>query len=141
MFGCLKFRSMREPEPGEESESHPAFKAGAETRTTPLTRWLRKASFDEFPQLLNVIRGDMSIVGPRPVVPEELNLHFGELAPVLLTARPGMTGLWTINGRSNLVYPERALLELKYAMQATPWLDCRILLQSTVSVMLRDGAL
>jgi len=141
IFRCLKFRTMRGPEPEEELPLHPAFKEGAERRTTLLTRWLRRTSLDELPQLLNVVLGQMSIVGPRPIVRKELDVYYGPLAPVLLIVRPGMAGLWMANGRSNVDYPERAFLELKYATTWSLALDMRILLKAVLAVLARRGAL
>jgi exopolysaccharide production protein ExoY len=141
LFKCLKFRTMRDPDPNEEPVQHPAFKDGTDTRTTRLTSWLRRTSLDELPQLLNVINGEMSLVGPRPVVPAELQLHFGEFAPLLLTAKPGMTGLWTVNGRSDIPYPERSLIELRYVTRMSIPQDIRILAQTVVAVVGGRGAL
>ncbi len=141
IFKCLKFRTMRDPRPEEELPLHPAFKEGTEDRTTLLTRWLRRSSLDELPQLLNVLLGQMSIVGPRPIVRKELDVYYGQLAPVVLIVRPGMAGLWMVNGRSNVDYPERALLELKYATTWSLALDMRILLKAAFAVLTRRGAL
>jgi len=141
IFKCLKFRTMRDPRPEEELPLHPAFKEGTEDRTTLPTRWLRRSSLDELPQLLNVLLGQMSVVGPRPIVRKELDVYYGPLAPVLLTVRPGMAGLWMANGRSNVDYPERAFLELKYATKWSLALDMRILLKAVLAVLARRGAL
>ena len=141
VFKCLKFRTMRTPQPAEELALHSAFKAGTDTCTTAVTRWLRRSSLDELPQLVNVLLGQMSLVGPRPIVVQELHVYFGALAPVLLMVKPGMTGLWTVNGRSNVNYPERILMELKYATTSSLWLDLRVLLKTLIVVLSRDGAL
>ena len=141
LFSCLKFRTMRDPEPHELEERHPAFKDGTDTRTTRMTSLLRRTSLDELPQLLNVFNGEMSIVGPRPVVQEELDMYFGELAPLLLTVKPGMTGLWTVNGRSNVAYPERTLIELSYVTNLSIKRDVRILFQTVATVIGGRGAL
>lgn len=82
-------------------------------RITKLGRFLRKTSLDEIPQLINVIKGDMSLVGPRPVVEEEL-LEYGERKNEFLSVKPGITGYWQVSGRSNVGYPERVNLELYY---------------------------
>jgi undecaprenyl-phosphate galactose phosphotransferase len=140
-FKCLKFRTMRDPEPEEEREFHPEFKDGTDTRTTRVTSFLRRTSLDELPQLLNVVGGDMSIVGPRPVVPEELRLHFGETAPILLMAKPGMTGLWTVSGRSDVPYPERTLIELRYVTTMSFVQDLSIIGRTVVAVISGRGAL
>jgi len=140
IFKCLKFRTMRDPQPHEEVSQHPAFKDGTDTRTTGLTSWLRRTSLDELPQLFNVLNGEMSIVGPRPVVQEELSLYFGDLAPLLLTAKPGMTGLWTVNGRSDVPYPERSLIELRYVTNMSLRRDVGILAKTVVAVIGGRGA-
>ena len=140
-FKCWKFRTMRDPDPEERTVRHPAFKDGTDTRTTTLTSWLRRTSLDELPQLLNVFNGEMSIVGPRPVVQEELAMHFGELAPLLLTVKPGMTGLWTVNGRSDVTYPERLLIELQYVTNMSLKRDVAIVAKTVTTVIGGRGAL
>ena len=135
-FHCLKFRTM-----SEDAESRLATDAGLATeyrangfripddrdpRVTGLGRWLRRTSLDELPQLFNVLFGEMSLVGPRPVVPEELT-HFAGSERLLLSVRPGMTGLWAVSGRHRVAYPERADLELGYVRRWSLASDFRIL--------------
>jgi undecaprenyl-phosphate galactose phosphotransferase len=132
---------MRDPGPEDDEPLDPSFKNGTRTRTTRLTAWLRRTSLDELPQLLNVLAGQMSIVGPRPIVTQELMLHYGPAAPLLLVARPGMTGLWTVNGRSDVPYPQRTLIELQYVTRASLWLDVRIIAGTILSVISGRGAL
>ena len=139
-FKCLKVRTMRESRANEDSSPGAAFKSGTVSRTTALTRLLRKASLDELPQLLNVVSGEMSLVGPRPIVAEELRMHYGELAPILLASKPGITGLWIVAGRSTIEYPQRVLVELKYVATSSWWLDLRILVQTITAVLSRRGA-
>lgn len=139
-FKCLKVRTMRESRAKEDSSPGAAFKSGTVSRTTALTRLLRKASLDELPQLLNVVSGEMSLVGPRPIVAEELRMHYGELAPILLASKPGITGLWIVAGRSTIEYPQRVLIELKYVATSSWWLDVRILVQTITAVLSRRGA-
>jgi len=141
LFSCLKFRTMRDPRPGEEDVKHPSFKAGTDVRTTRLSHWVRRMSLDELPQLLNVLMGDMSIVGPRPIVPEELRMYYGPMAPVLLISKPGMTGLWAAYGRSDIEYPDRAHIELSYVTRMSLWLDIRILVKTLFAVATGRGAL
>jgi lipopolysaccharide/colanic/teichoic acid biosynthesis glycosyltransferase len=83
----------------------------------------------------------MSIVGPRPIVREELRLHFREMAPILLMAKPGMTGLWTVSGRSDVPYPERTLIELRYVTTMSFLLDLSIIGRTVVAVISGRGAL
>jgi lipopolysaccharide/colanic/teichoic acid biosynthesis glycosyltransferase len=109
-------------------------------RITPLGRFLRRTSLDELPQLWNVLRGDMSLVGPRPVVPEELS-EYGDYARMLLRRKPGLTGAWQVGGRSTIGYPERARMELRsVAVHSLP-ADVAILLRTVPAVLRRRGAL
>jgi exopolysaccharide production protein ExoY len=108
-------------------------------RITPLGRFLRRTSLDELPQLWNVLRGDMSLVGPRPIVPEEVAMY-GEYAGMLLRVKPGLTGAWQVTGRSNIPYPERARIDLRYVAGRSLRGDLRILLQTVPAVLRRRGA-
>lgn len=141
LFKCLKFKTMKDPKPGDDEPFDPTFKNGTSTRTTRVTSWLRRTSLDELPQFVNVLAGQMSVVGPRPIVTQELLMHYGDSAPLLLLARPGMTGLWTVNGRSDVPYPERSLIELQYVTRASLWLDLSILVRTSWSVVSGKGAL
>lgn len=108
-------------------------------RLTKFGRFIRKTSMDELPQLINVLKGDMSIVGPRPIVEEELN-EYAHQKNDFLSVKPGITGYWQINGRSNVGYPKRVDLELYYIYNQSFWLDLKILLKTFVVVFLRKGA-
>jgi len=122
-FHCLKFRTMetdaeqrlrRDPELwASYRENGFRIPDDADPRVTGLGRWLRRTSLDELPQLINVFLGDMSLVGPRPIVHEELE-HYAGSERLLLSVRPGLTGLWAVSGRHRLGYPERANVELGY---------------------------
>ncbi|HEY4129910.1 MAG TPA: sugar transferase [Gemmatimonadaceae bacterium] len=149
-FPCLKFRSMKQD---AESELHRCeelrheyvsnhFKIPAERdpRITRFGRFLRKSSVDELPQLFNVLRGDMSLVGPRPIVPVE-GTHYGDQLGTLLSVRPGLTGAWAVGGRNRVGYPERADLELAYATEWTLRNDVKILLQTPWAVVTQRGAM
>lgn len=107
-------------------------------RITPLGRILRKTSLDEFPQFINVVRGDMSLVGPRPLVDGELEEHNG--LTLYNKVKPGITGWWSCNGRSNINYRERLELEYYYVKNCSLHLDILIVLRTVVSVIKRDGA-
>jgi lipopolysaccharide/colanic/teichoic acid biosynthesis glycosyltransferase len=109
-------------------------------RVTPLGRFLRRTSLDELPQLWNVLRGDMSFVGPRPIVPEEI-AEYGDYARLLLRVKPGLTGLWQVSGRSRVGYPERARIDLRYVGQRSLGRDLQILLRTVPVVASRRGAL
>jgi lipopolysaccharide/colanic/teichoic acid biosynthesis glycosyltransferase len=109
-------------------------------RITSLGRFLRRTSLDELPQLWNVLRGDMSLVGPRPVVPEEIS-EYGDYARMLLRVKPGLTGAWQVAGRSKIPYPERAHMDLHYVAARSLADDVSILLRTLPAVIRRRGAL
>lgn len=136
-FKCLKLRTMRvgaedvlrsDPALYEEyRQNHFKIRDERDPRTTPLGRFLRRTSLDELPQLWNVVRGDMSLVGPRPVVQEELAMY-GDGVDLLLSVRPGVTGAWAVSGRHDIGYPERSLIELSYVRSWSLTQDFRIAL-------------
>lgn len=143
-FGCLKLRTMR-PDAERRLRADSAlydeyrrqnFKIpdDRDPRTTRIGRWLRRTSLDELPQLWNVLVGDMSLVGPRPIVDEELALYAGSRT-MLLSMRPGITGAWAVGGRNCVGYPERCDLELRYVRDWGPWLDAKILIATVEAVM------
>ncbi|WP_374455864.1 sugar transferase [Bacillus thuringiensis] len=108
-------------------------------RITRLGQFLRKTSLDEIPQFLNVLKGEMSLVGPRPVVVEELE-EYQEKVHEFLSVKPGVTGYWQVSGRSDVGYPERVDLELYYVYNASIWFDIKILLLTVKNVLLSKGA-
>lgn len=142
LFRCLKFRSMREgaerllrrDEPLRQLYVENDYKVPArlDPRLTRSGRFLRRSSLDELPQLVNVLRGEMSLVGPRPLVPEELR-EYDEPA-LLLSVRPGMTGAWVANGHGAVRYPDRARIELAYVRHASFLLDLTLLLRTVPAV-------
>jgi lipopolysaccharide/colanic/teichoic acid biosynthesis glycosyltransferase len=113
--------------------------ADEDCRITPVGRFLRKTSLDELPQLFNVLRGDMSLVGPRPIVPDELRCY-GALAHCYLSVRPGITGLWQITGRSTIGFPERAQIDDEYYRRRSLAADLRILARTPAVVLRCTGA-
>jgi len=150
LFKCYKFRTMHadpdnrlaellaeDEEAKQEWETH--FKLKDDPRITRLGLLLRKSSLDELPQLFNVLNGDMSLVGPRPVIEEELRLY-GNYASDYLTVRPGITGLWQVSGRNDLDYNERVSLDVTYIRQWSHKLDLRILLKTIAVVFTHRGA-
>lgn len=113
---------------------------GEDPRITKIGLFLRKTSIDELPQLFNVLKGDMSLVGPRPVVHAELVEYVGDEKDLFLSAKPGITGHWQVSGRSRVGYPERKDLELYYAKNKSLFFDMKILYKTVGAVLLRNGA-
>ncbi|MEM9543103.1 MAG: sugar transferase [Cyanobacteria bacterium P01_E01_bin.42] len=145
LFRCFKFRTMvcnadevlaelfaRYPELKQEFEE--TYKLKQDPRITKIGKFLRLTSLDELPQFWNVLKGDMSVVGPRPLVPDELRYYGRHMAKVL-TVKPGITGLWQVSGRNDLPYERRIHLDVYYASQRTMRLDLFIILK-TVSIVL-----
>jgi lipopolysaccharide/colanic/teichoic acid biosynthesis glycosyltransferase len=116
------------------------FKLTNDPRITPVGRILRRSSLDELPQLVNVLRGEMSLVGPRPPVPYEVEAYATWHRRRLLEAKPGITGLWQVYGRSRVEFDDMVRLDLRYARDCSPLLDLKILLQTPRAVMSGDGA-
>jgi len=108
-------------------------------RITNLGRFLRKTSLDEIPQFINVLKGDMSLVGPRPIVEEEL-FEYKDKKEDFLSVKPGMTGYWQVSGRSNIGYPERVNIELYYVYKQSLLFDIKILIKTVLVVFLKKGA-
>lgn len=149
-FHCLKFRTMvvdadrvlkevLAQDPVMTEEWIASRKLSQDPRVTPLGRFLRKTSLDELPQLINVLRRDMSLVGPRPIVENEIHLYGKNIADYY-TARPGLTGLWQISGRSNVSYGRRVELDTWYVNNRTIWRDLTVLLKTVPIVWRRQGA-
>lgn len=149
-FGCYKFRTMVEnaeqvledylacnPQAAEEWRETQKLKF--DPRITFLGQMLRKSSLDELPQLVNVLRGEMSCVGPRPIVANELP-RYGSAADEYLKTRPGITGLWQISGRSDVDYARRVALDAQYVRDWSIWSDFVILAWTAVAVMRFDQA-
>lgn len=151
IFGCLKFRSMvvdsqarldalLAADPAARAEWDATRKLKNDPRITRIGRFLRATSLDELPQLINVLRGEMAVVGPRPVTPAELDRYYGAAAAHYLTVRPGITGLWQVSGRSETSYDQRVALDVAYVSQPSLLADIRILLKTPVAVLSRRGA-
>ena len=102
--------------------------------------FLRRTSLDELPQIFNVLRGEMSLVGPRPVIQEELDKYYGEAAKLYCSIKPGITGLWQVSGRSDLSYAERVALDSTYIKHRSFWGDVVILWKTIGVVFLKKGA-
>lgn len=149
-FRCWKFRTMvrdadgqLEMALGKDPQLLAEWKATRKLRNDPrisrLGAFLRKSSLDELPQFWNVLMGDMSMVGPRPVVPDELS-YYGNYASDYMSVRPGLTGAWQVSGRSNTTYDERVALDVDYISNASFWLDIRIVAQTVRVVISQSGA-
>ncbi len=149
-FRCLKFRTMvpdaqqrlaelleRNPEARREwDENH---KLEDDPRITRIGHFLRRTSLDELPQLWNVIRGDMSLVGPRPVTPTELAERYGDSIGAYMSVRPGLTGPWQVGGRNNISYDERVRIDRSYAQAHSLALDMTILVRTVMVVVGATG--
>jgi lipopolysaccharide/colanic/teichoic acid biosynthesis glycosyltransferase len=154
-FQMLKFRTMRPDaghavhqayvtqfiKGGQESAAAPGvFKLTNDTRITSIGHFLRKTSFDELPQLWNVVVGDMSLVGPRPPIKYEVDQYKGWHLRRVLDAKPGLTGLWQVSGRSRTTFDEMVRLDLRYARSYSLWTDLKILLATPRAVIAGKGA-
>ncbi len=150
LFRCLKFRSMLRnsehllaellrDDPQARAEWARDQKLTLDPRITPVGRFLRKSSLDELPQLINVLRGEMSLVGPRPITVAELT-RYGRVRWHYLSVRPGMTGLWQVSGRNNTTYDERVAFDRDYVEQRSLLGDVAILFRTVRVVVLRQGA-
>jgi Undecaprenyl-phosphate galactose phosphotransferase WbaP len=151
LFGCLKFRSMvidsqarlealLANDPTARAEWEATRKLKNDPRITRIGRFLRSTSLDELPQLINVLRGEMSLVGPRPVQEAEIDRYYGASAAHYMAVRPGITGLWQVSGRSETSYESRVALDVSYVSRPSLLADISILLRTPVAVLSRRGA-
>ena len=139
-FNCIKFRSMH-PEAKDildnlltkndllRKEFEETHKIKNDPRITMMGKFIRRTSLDELPQFINVLRGEMSIVGPRPIVKEE-KTKYGKYLKKVLSVKPGITGLWQVSGRNNLTYKKRVSLDLNYVNNLNLIMDLRILIRT-----------
>ncbi|MDK3121710.1 sugar transferase [Clostridium perfringens] len=143
-----KFRSMVQNAqevfnnftPEQKAEFNKNFKLENDPRITRVGSFLRKTSLDELPQLWNIIKGDMSVVGPRPIVKKEI-IKYGDSFGKVFSVKPGLTGYWQANGRSDTTYDERVDMDLYYVDNRSLGLDFKILIQTFVSVIKKEGAM
>ena len=146
-FNMYKFRSMYENaeemienfNEEQKREWQENFKLENDPRITKMGNFLRRTSLDELPQIVNIIKGDLSIIGPRPIVDEELE-KYGKNKKKFLSITPGLTGYWQANGRSNTTYEERMQMELYYIDNQSLWLDIKIFFKTIISVIKKEGA-
>jgi lipopolysaccharide/colanic/teichoic acid biosynthesis glycosyltransferase len=125
--------------PGE-CVSPEIYKIVSDPRVTQTGRLLRKSSLDELPQLINVLKGEMSLVGPRPPLPYEYERYSTWHRRRLMEVKPGITGLWQVNGRSRTTFDEMVRLDLEYVRSWSIWLDLKILLRTPAAVLSGEGA-
>ena len=144
-FGCIKFRTMvnnadqlldelLQTSPQLQEEFDSSFKLRSDPRITWIGRLLRMTSLDEFPQFWNVLMGDMSVVGPRPLVPEEL-YRYGDQMDHVIQIRPGLTGLWQVSGRNDIPYVQRIRIDAYYVNNRSFWMDM-VVVTRTIGVVL-----
>lgn len=142
-----KFRSMvtnaeeliKQFTPEQKAEYEKNFKLENDPRVTKVGKFMRKTSLDELPQLINILKGDISIVGPRPVMDVETKIY-GNYRNMLLSVKPGLTGFWAANGRSHTTYTRRRAMEIYYVKNRSVLLDLKIIFKTFISVFKRDGA-
>ena len=150
LFRCYKFRSMRvdaearlsevlQADPAAREEWARSHKLRCDPRVTPLGDFLRRSSLDELPQFFNVIRGEMSLVGPRPIVEAE-RVRYGRRFQAYCAVKPGITGLWQVCGRNDITYRARVALDAYYARKKSPALDLYILLMTVPCVLRSRGS-
>ena len=126
--------------PEQKEEYYKNFKLDNDPRVTKLGGFLRKTSLDELPQLFNILKGDMTIIGPRPIVEKEIS-KYGDKAEKLFSVVPGLAGYWQANGRSDTTYEERIEMDMYYIDNMSFWLDTKILFQTAISVLKGEGAI
>jgi exopolysaccharide production protein ExoY len=143
IFRMRKFRTMvanaeeyieKDPQLNDCYRKKFKLPKDSEFLITPLGKLLRKTSIDELPQLFNVLSGEMSLVGPRPVTPQEIG-RYGNLKAKVLSVKPGLSGLWQVSGRNRVDYPERALLDLYYIGHQSLWLDIKIIFRTIIVLL------
>lgn len=151
VFKCYKFRTMYkdaderlktilESDAEMKKEWEECYKLKNDTRVTQVGSFLRKTSLDEFPQFWNVLKGDLSVVGPRPVILDEVIKHYGEKAAKVLSIRPGLTGLWQVSGRSDTSYAKRISLDEEYINNQSLALDIKLVLKTIPAMISSKGA-
>ena len=146
-IGIYKFRSMvpnaeeliKKFTPEQMKEFKENFKLENDPRITKIGKFLRKTSLDELPQLINILKGELSIIGPRPVIKQELE-KYGNNKEKFLSVTPGLTGYWAANGRSDTTYEQRMMMELYYVDNLSFRLDIKVFLKTVASVLKKEGA-
>ena len=141
IFGMYKLRSMKMNAPDIRNKDNSTFNSANDPRVTKIGKILRKTSIDELPQVFNILKGDISIVGPRPIVEKETQIY-GDDVEKLLSVKPGLTGYWQAYARNNATYEsgERQKMEMYYVEHNSLWLDIKILFKTVISVIKKEGA-
>ncbi|KAF3361645.1 Exopolysaccharide production protein ExoY [Chlamydiales bacterium STE3] len=150
-FRCYKFRTMFQDadqrlkeilakDTSLKEEWNRQHKLKNDPRVTPVGAFLRKTSLDELPQFWNVLMGDLSVVGPRPVVKAEVQRFLGNRAPLILSVRPGLTGIWQVSGRSNTSYDERLAMDEEYIGKQSMMLDLKLIMKTIPAMLFTRGA-
>jgi undecaprenyl-phosphate galactose phosphotransferase len=132
-------QELLEKDPEARLQWDKDFKLKDDPRITRVGNFLRKTSLDELPQLFNVLKGEMSLVGPRPIVEEEVE-RYGNKAKYFFKVTPGITGLWQVSGRNDIDYKERVMLDEYYAKNWSLWLDIEIIIRTFGAVLKKEGA-
>jgi lipopolysaccharide/colanic/teichoic acid biosynthesis glycosyltransferase len=143
-FRCMKLRTMRvdadghlesllSSDPALRNEFDDMFKLRLDPRVTRFGRVLRRSGLDELPQLFAIFTGEMSLVGPRPIVTRETP-YYGPYLPLMQSVRPGLTGLWQVSGRNDIPYPERVACDVRYVLTRTVWSDAKLIAKTAVLV-------
>lgn len=150
IFNCYKFRTMKNNIDKIISNDPKLYKEYVENDYkipesfdpySKIGKLLRKTSIDEIPQFINIIKGEMSLVGPRPIVQNELNNYIDDEQKIFLSVKPGITGYWQVNGRNRIRYPERKNLELFYAQNQSFLLDIKIILKTIKILFIKDDSI
>ena len=134
-----RLATILENDPAARAEWEENFKLKNDPRITPFGRFLRKTSLDEIPQLFNVFLGEMAIVGPRPIVEDEVK-YYGGRYELFSRVKPGITGLWQVSGRSDTGYDRRVSLDCYYVLNWNPWMDLWVIMRTVSCVLLMRGA-
>lgn len=148
-FDCLKFRTMvpdadqaltalLQENDSYKREFEESQKLKDDPRVTFVGKFLRKVSLDELPQFWNILKGEMSVVGPRPIVEDEI-VRYGPDLPIVLSVKPGLTGLWQVSGRNDIDYRERVALDRQYVLSRSFWSDVRIIVKTITVMVKRDS--
>ena len=135
-----KLKKLLKDNPDLRSEWEQSRKLKNDPRVTRVGKILRKTSLDELPQIINILKGEMSFVGPRPVLQEELDKYYKEFARFYYIVKPGITGLWQVSGRNDIDYERRVKLDVFYITNWTLWLDIIILIKTFKVVLKKEGA-